>query len=98
MPLRRTNHIEREFMIFHMSRPDIYRWFDYFTQRVISRGYKHHSARDVIHRIRWELMIERTEVDFKINDHWSPYYARMWERANPTYRGFFEKRELKAAA
>lgn len=96
MPLRRTNHIEREFLAFHAARPDIYEWFHYFTMRVIGRGYKRHSARDIIHRIRWELRIERTERRFKINNNWSPYYARMWETANPQYRGFFEKRTLTA--
>jgi hypothetical protein len=90
-----ASRMEAKFWIFHEEHPHIYALFDRFTRQVLARGYTHHSARDVIHRIRWETKIEATDPEFKINDHYSAYYGRLWMRDNPEHAGFFEIRATR---
>lgn len=82
------------FEAFHATNPHVYRLFDQFTRMVIARNYNHHSARDIIHRIRWETSITTGDTEFKINDHHSPYYARLWMKNNPEHDGFFQLRRV----
>lgn len=90
---RKITPLELAFIDFHASHPEVYDLFIHFTRRVLERGYTRHSARDIIHRVRWETTIERTDIRYKINNNWSPYYARMWMRDHRRW-GFFEIREL----
>jgi hypothetical protein len=88
------NLLEQDFVEFHAKNPHVYKLFDQFTKALISRGYAHQSADVVLHRIRWETLIETTDDTFKINNNYSAYYARLWMRDNPTYKGFFRTRVL----
>jgi hypothetical protein len=90
--------LEKKFYIFHRDNPRVYELFKKFTKQVIDRGYLRHSARDIIHRIRWETTIVTSDEEFKINDHYSPYYARMWMNDHPQYPDFFATRTVREAA
>ena len=39
-----------------------------------------------------ETSIETTGDIFKINDHHTAYYSRLWMRLNPEHKGFFRTR------
>jgi hypothetical protein len=90
-----ANPIEARFWTFHAENPVIYRLFDRFTQQAIARGHAHLSADMVLHRIRWETSVETSEGGYKINDHFTAYYGRLWMRNNPKHEGFFRTRELR---
>ncbi|WP_316201030.1 MULTISPECIES: hypothetical protein [unclassified Bradyrhizobium] len=90
--------IEERFWAFHESNPKVYQLFDRFTKQVISRGHTRFSSDAILHRIRWETNVETHGDKFKINDHYSAYYARMWMDLNPDHDGFFATRELREAA
>lgn len=90
-----TNPIEARFWEMHAENPRVYQLFDKFAWMLIHRGYQHHSADAVLHRIRWASAVEMEGDEFKINDHFSAYYARLWMRNNPDNRGFFRLRVLK---
>ncbi len=88
---------QRDFEAFHAENPDVYQLFERFTFEAIQAGRKRFSARTVLHRIRWYTSVEtRDPQGFKINDHWSPFYARMFHERYPAYAGFFELRESVA--
>lgn len=55
-----------------------------------------YSADAILHRIRWLTNIETSDAKFRVNDHWSAFYARMLLKDDPSFTGFFELR--KAAA
>lgn len=80
--------------------PDNLHVFDAFEReslRVVARGWKHYSARTIIHVLRHHSALE--EVDgkgWKINDHTSPYLARLFVLMHPEHRALFEFREAKA--
>jgi hypothetical protein len=90
--------IEDRFWAFHQANPKVYQLFDRFTQQVIERGHKRFSADAVLHRIRWETSVVTRGDQFKINDHYSAYYSRMWMNDNPAYDDIFATRELREAA
>jgi hypothetical protein len=93
-----VTYLEKSFLIFHQQNPHVYELFKKFTKQVIDRGYKQHSARDIIHRIRWETTVVTNDGEFKVNDHHSPYYARMWMREHPEHPDFFRTRSVQEAA
>ena len=86
-----------EFKAFHRENPHIYELFKKFTLQSISRGREHFSARTVLHRIRWYTDVETVSPDgFKVNNNWSAFYARLFERDFPEHIGFFRNRESVA--
>ena len=81
---------------FHRLNPHVYGLFVRFANQAKSRRPRF-SARTILHRIRWETMVETDDpAGFKINDHWSPFYVRMIEKDHPEFAGFFEKRGAAA--
>ena len=84
---------QKRFDAFHADNPDVYELFKRFTFEKIDAGKKKYSARGIIFRIRWETDIQTTEEQPNINDHWSPFYARMFMRDFPRHEGFFELRK-----
>jgi len=93
-----VSDLRARFEKFHRDHPEIYTLFKQFALELRKTGRKNHSARDIIHRIRWDLEREigQEEEGFKINDHLSPYYARMLMEENPEEFGeFFRCREVR---
>jgi hypothetical protein len=86
------------FARFHREHPEIYVLFDKFAQQAIAKGHKRFSADALLHRIRWEASIETAGHPYKINDHFSAYYARLWIENNPGREGFFERRVAEGEA
>ena len=92
-PLQLGDGQWRRFAVWHEANPRVWDLFVQFTFDVIRAGRPYYSARDIVHRIRWHTNIEMRAVDeFKINNNWSPYYARLFVQAFPEYEGFFEMR------
>lgn len=57
------------------------------------RGFKRYSADAILHRIRWEMQVERGNRAFRCNDHWTAPLSRWFLKRNPKAKGFFELRE-----
>lgn len=45
---------------------------------------------------RWELIRATRNVDYKLNDHFTSYYARLIQRMEPDLEGVFELRSSPA--
>lgn len=87
----------RRFQKFHAANPEVYELFKRFTFQAIQRGRSNYSADAVFHRIRWHVDIETRSVDdFKLNDHYTACYARLFMRDFPAHEGFFETRRSAA--
>jgi len=85
-----------KFEEWHDANPHVWGLFVRFAMEAIAVGRPKFSARDIVHRIRWHTNVELRSVDeFKINDHWSPYYARLFVRVYPEYNWLFELREAE---
>jgi hypothetical protein len=85
------------FWSFHEANPEVYRLFKRFTLQAIRAGRQHYSAYAVCHQIRWHIeIVKRHEGDWKLNNNFIPFYARVFHRDFPQHADFFETRTLKA--
>ena len=87
--------LERDFWLFHYANPRVYELYKQFARKAIDRGYRRFSSDLLCHRIRWEVMLETTDPDFKINDHHTAYYARLWLIDHPNEVKLFSLRNIK---
>ena len=78
--------------------PHFYPLFSRFTLQLANRGHRNIGARLVIERIRWESMIRTSGDPWKLNDHYTPIYARRFMRDHPRLDGLFRLRGLRAFA
>jgi hypothetical protein len=81
---------------FHRAHPKVWKLFEQFTFELIDRGFKNYSAQHgVFARIRWET--DQADIDgrsiFKINNNYSPFYARRFMKKHPEHDGFFRVRK-----
>jgi hypothetical protein len=87
----------RKFAEYDEANPQIWKLFVSFALDRIRRGFSHYGARDILHRIRWDTEVAEDGVSgFKVNNIWSPYYARKFHAAFPQHDGFFRLRASRA--
>jgi hypothetical protein len=84
--------LREAFERFHAQHPEVYVLFDRYAKQAIARGYKRFSSDAILHRIRWQAAIEAKVKPYKINNDYTPYYARLWMKQNPGWEDFFELR------
>lgn len=94
--MTRYEEMRRQCIRFHREHPKVWELFVQFTFELIDRGFKHYSAQHgVFARIRWET--DQADVDgrsmFKLNNNYSPFYARRFMKMYPQHNGFFRVRK-----
>lgn len=94
--MTRAEQIRKQFAAFHRANPQVWDRFIYHTRSLMKRGATVYSARTLISVIRFERDMSSRDgaTGFSINDHYTPYYGRMFEIAYPQHAGFFCKRKL----
>lgn len=97
-PRRLFMSITKDFQIFHRSNPKVYKLFRRFALEAKDLGRKRFGARFIWERMRWYIRIETRNDNFKLNDHFPPFYARKLMKDIPAMRGFFELRPSVADA
>lgn len=73
--------------------------FERFALEAAATGRKHFGAKLIVERVRWECEIEQ-RGEFKCNNNFTAYLARLFVTKYPEHRDLFEFREvsgLKAA-
>jgi hypothetical protein len=76
---------------------DVAKLYEKLALDVIATGRVRYSSDAILHRIRWFHHVERGDVDFKCNDHWTAPLARWFMGLHPSHAGFFETRVRKSA-
>ena len=83
------------FKEFHRKNPQVYQLFLQFARQAVERRVRF-GARMIWERIRWYTLIETTDAKYKLNDHFTAYYARLSMLEFPdTLGGFFEIRDSR---
>lgn len=86
-----------KFEEFHRLNPKVWDYFCEFTLTLIEAGWKRLGSRFILERVRWEICIATKATDgFKINDHYTPFYARKFMKDFPQHDGIFETRRSVA--
>ena len=80
------------FWTFHGENPHVYEAFCKLAQQAIQAGAERSSADLICHVIRWNRQLATSGFDFKINNCFTAYYARLWLRDHPEHPRFFELR------
>lgn len=81
-----------KFFLWYKSAPDVWREFEKITLDLIARG-KKAGAIDIMGRIRWECEIEGGK-DYKCNNNYAPYIARVFILKYPEHKNYFELRSV----
>lgn len=80
------------FLSWHRNNPQVWTEFERFALEAANRG-RRIGAKAVAERVRWESEIVRNE-EFKIDNSFVSYYARIFAAKYPQHAGFFEFREV----
>jgi hypothetical protein len=90
----RYEELAEECLAFSTEYPTVWELFCKFTFDRIKAGFRHYSADAIFHRIRWQT--DQPDVDglstFKMNDHYTAFYAREFMKQYPEHDGFFRLR------
>ena len=77
----------------------VYDAFEAEALKVLRRGFKHYSARTIVHVLRHHSATTETSTEgWKINNDHSPYLARLFDLLHPAHVGLWEYRETKAVS
>lgn len=87
--------IRDAFLAFHKQNPHVYSSFESQAIEAINRGRTKLSAKLIINWIRWNEILKTSEENFKINDAFQSYYARLFIENHPQHEGVFELRRLR---
>lgn len=97
----RSGEMWRDTLDFHAANPQIYDRLRGMCENLRRKGRTFYSMRTLVCVLRYEADISTTGQEVMINgvmrtvtlnDHHSPYYARMLIEDDPTYAHFFELR------
>jgi hypothetical protein len=81
-----------QFEAFHSANPHVYAILREFALQLVRSGRRKIGIRMVWERMRWEMAIRTTTDDYKLNDHYTRWYARVLMEREPELRGVFETR------
>lgn len=86
-----------KFLQVHDDHPEVWKAFERVTLSTIARG-KKAGAKTIAEWVRYEVEILAGGSDYKINNNYTAYYARIFALKYPQHRDFFEFREVKGIA
>ncbi len=92
--MTRRDQMFAKFSEYHKNNPEVWGLFVRFSDSIRGRRSRY-SSRAIVHRIRWEKDVSTSGDEFRINDHYSVFYARMYMIFRDC-EGFFEIRVQKS--
>jgi hypothetical protein len=90
--------IQEAFDCFHSENPHVYELFKRYVREIVKtkgRSVKT-SSKMIINRIRWEVYLNTTSEDFRINDAFTSRYARKFSEEFPDFAHLFNYRDLRS--
>lgn len=85
-----------DFLAYLPDNLHVYEAFEREALRAVAKGFAHFSARTIIEVLRHTSALQEVGGAWKLNDHMTPYLARLFALVNPEHRGLFEFRVAKA--
>lgn len=88
----------QRFELFHRDNPHVYRLLvDLAREWKIATNGQNLGMRCLWEQLRWRVAVKTVTADYRLNDHFPPYYARLIEHQEPDLRGLFELRKSAEA-
>jgi len=83
------------FIKYDKDNPTIWAGFLKYSIEAKLKGFNNYSAKGIFEIMRWHTKI-RGKGEFKIQNNFTPDYARKLMKYHPEFKGFFRIRKLKA--
>lgn len=85
---------EKEAQQFHQDNPNVYKILTRLARQALGQG-KRCGIRMLWEVMRWEMFLATTDKNskFKLNDHYTSWYARYIMANEPDLQGFFNLRK-----
>jgi hypothetical protein len=80
------------FRKFHQENPDVFWLFQKFAEQALKAGCSEFGAKAIWERMRWHSLVETRGDNYKLNNSYTTYYARLLELTDERFLGFFEFR------
>jgi len=81
------------FELYDQDHPQVWKAFERFTHDAIRKGFKNYGARSIFEAIRWHTGVNAEFPDgFKVNNTFTPDYARKFMKQYPEHEGYFRIR------
>ena len=87
--------LEGRWLAFHEANPHVYAAFERLALQAAKRRARF-GAKAIWEVLRWELSVNTTESEPRLNNNYTALYAREVMRRNPAHAGLFETREQRA--
>lgn len=82
---------------FHRDNPLVYATLCSLARQWLARTGRHKlGINSLVERVRWEIAMRTNDPDFKINNNYAPYYARLIMATESDLDGLFELRTSAA--
>lgn len=89
--------ITREFWKFHHENPNVLRDLIGLAQQVRAAGQHQWGMKSLFEVLRWQIALKTQSGDgFKLNNNYTAFYARLIEKVDPRFVGFFIERRSEA--
>lgn len=89
--------LSQRFERFHAENPRVYQELMLLAYEWKRRtGGRKLGMKSLYERVRWELALATSDPDFKLNNSFTPFYARLLMLRNPELRGLFDCRISEA--
>jgi hypothetical protein len=88
--------LESKFQEYHADNPQVYAKLREYALLAKHSGRKRLGIGALYERLRWYSTVEAKGDDFKVNNNYRAYYARLLMKEEPELAGFFETRTSKA--
>lgn len=89
--------ITERFLEFHQENPHVYRVLVRLAREwVQTTGRKKLAIKTLFERARWELAVHTNASDFRLNNNYTAFYARMIMANEPDLAGIFDLRASEA--
>ncbi len=96
VPVRMQTLLKQRFDRFHAANPWVWERFEKYTLELIARGVKHYGSKTIWEHMRYmhDLQTESTD-GLKLNNNYTPYYARLFKQEHPGHSDFFSFRKIR---
>jgi hypothetical protein len=86
-----------DFADFHLANPHVYAKLVEIGRELIARGVKKFSITSLYERLRWQIWTNvYTDDDYKLNNNYQAFYARLITEEEPDFAGIFTFRTSRA--
>jgi hypothetical protein len=77
------------FEVYHRQNPQVWEMFKKVALQTKEKGFSKYSAKGIFEIVRWHTGVRATGDQFKINNNYTPDYARLMIEQHPEFKTFF---------